>query len=164
MIVLAAGSFMHFVLAFVLLFILAVGIGQAIDSSAATVGAIDPCVPKSETAATCVKSDPASPAAKSGLRTGDKIIALAGKPVHNWDQLGKAIRAQPAGTPVTVTVLRDGHRLTLHPSLATIHGRKGSYLGISPVVVYQTVGPISAVRYAGSDVRPGRDRLGVGPG
>jgi membrane-associated protease RseP (regulator of RpoE activity) len=150
-IVLAAGSFMHFVLAFVLLFILAVGIGQATDSSSATVGSIEPCVPKSETAVTCVKSDPASPAVKSGFRTGDKIIALAGKPVHTWDQLGAAIRAQPAGTPVTVTVLRDGHRLTLHPSLATIHGRKGSYLGISPAISYQTVGPFSAVRYAGSE-------------
>ena len=150
-IVLAAGSFMHFVLAFVLLFILAAGIGQATDSSSATIGTIEPCVPKSETAATCVKSDPASPAVKSGFRTGDKIIALAGKPVHSWTQLGAAIRAQPAGTPVTVTVLRDGHRLTLHPSLATIHGRTGSYLGISPAVVYPTVGPIGAIRYAGSE-------------
>ena len=164
MIVIGAGSFMHFLLAFVLLFILALGIGQATNSSSSTIGAIEPCVPKSETAATCVKSDPASPAVKSGFRTGDKIVALAGQPVHNWDQLGAAIRAQPAGTPVAVTVLRDGHRLTLHPSLATIHGRKGSYLGISPAIVYPTVGPVSAVRYAGLGVRPDRDRLGVGPG
>ena len=150
MIVLGAGSFMHFLLAFVLLVILAGGIGLA-NSSSAVIGAIDPCVPKSETAATCVKGDPASPAAKSGFRTGDKIVALAGQPVHSWDQLGAAIRAQPAGTPVTVTVLRDGHRLTLHPSLAAIHGRKGSYLGISPAIEYQTAGPISAVRYAGTE-------------
>jgi membrane-associated protease RseP (regulator of RpoE activity) len=150
-IVLGAGSFMHFVLAFVLLFILAVGIGQATNSGSSTIGAIEPCVPASETAATCVKSDPASPAVKSGFHTGDKVIALAGRPVHSWDQLGAAIRSQPAGTPVTVTVLRDGHRLTLHPSLATIHGRQGSYLGISPAVVYPTVGPVSAIRYAGSE-------------
>jgi membrane-associated protease RseP (regulator of RpoE activity) len=151
MIVLGAGSFMHFVLAFVLLFILAVGIGQAVTSSSPTIGAIEPCVPKSETATACVKSDPASPAAKSGFRAGDKIIALAGKPVHTWNQLGAAIRAQPAGTPVAVTVLRHGHQITLHPSPATIHGRKGSYLGISPETSYQTVGPISAVRYAGTE-------------
>jgi len=151
MIVMGAGSFMHFLLAFVLLFILAVGIGQAADSSSAAVGSIEPCVPKSATATACVKSDPASPAVKSGLRAGDKIIALAGKPVHTWDQLGAAIRAQPAGTPVAVTVLRDGHQLTLHPALATINGRKGSYLGISPAVVYPTVGPVSAIRYAGSE-------------
>jgi membrane-associated protease RseP (regulator of RpoE activity) len=151
MIVLAAGSFMHFLLAFVLLFILAIGIGHQASSSSATIGAIEPCVPKTESAATCVKSDPASPAVKSGFRAGDKIVALAGKPVHTWDQLGAAIRDQPAGTPVAVTVLRDGHRLTLHPSLATIPGRTGSYLGISPPVVYQTVGPISAIRYAGTE-------------
>ena len=108
-------------------------------------------MPKSDKATTCVKADPASPAVKAGFRTGDKIIALAGQPVHNWAQLGAAIRAQPAGTPVPVTVLRDGRRLTLHPSLATIHGRKGSYLGISPPIVYPTVGPVSAVRYAGSE-------------
>jgi membrane-associated protease RseP (regulator of RpoE activity) len=151
MIVLGAGSFMHFLLAFVLLFILALGIGQAANSTSSTIGAIDPCVPKSETAANCTKTDPASPAAKSGFRPGDKIVALAGKPVHTWDGLGAAIRAQPAGAPVTVIVLRDGHQLTLHPSLATINGRKGSYLGISPVAVYQTAGPIGSIRYAGTE-------------
>src|ERR1700680_4979013 len=45
-IVLAAGSFMHFVLAFVLLFIMVVGIGLATNSNSATVGGIDQCVPK----------------------------------------------------------------------------------------------------------------------
>jgi membrane-associated protease RseP (regulator of RpoE activity) len=150
MIVLAAGSFMHFVLAFVLLFILAVGIGLA-NTNSTTIGAIDPCVPKTSTAVSCVKSDPVSPASQSGFRAGDQVVALAGQPVHSWTQLGAAIRAQPPGTPVTVTVLRDGHRVTLHPSLATVNGRKGSYLGISPAVLYQTKGPIAGVRYAGSE-------------
>jgi membrane-associated protease RseP (regulator of RpoE activity) len=149
-IVLFAGSFMHFALAFVLLFILAAGIGVA-NSNTATVGAIDPCVPSSAKAVSCVSGNPASPAAKAGLRPGDKIIALAGTKVHTWTQLGDAIRAQPAGTPVTVTVIRDGRTVTLHPSLAVIHGRAGSYLGISPAQLFQTVAPVSAVRYAGSE-------------
>ncbi|MFI5063783.1 MAG: M50 family metallopeptidase [Streptosporangiales bacterium] len=149
-IVLFAGSFMHFALAFVLLFILAAGIGVA-NSNTATVGAIDPCVPSSAKATSCVAGNPSSPAAKAGLRPGDKIIALAGTKVHTWTQLGDAIRAQPAGTPVTVTVIRDGRTVTLHPSLAVIHGRAGSYLGISPAQLFQTVGPVSAVRYAGSE-------------
>ena len=63
-IVLAAGSFMHFALAFALLFIMAVGIGLA-STNSATIGTIDPCVPTSVTAAGCVKGDPASPAAKA---------------------------------------------------------------------------------------------------
>ena len=148
-IVLSAGSFMHFVLAFVLLFIMAVGIGLA-NTNSATVGVIDPCVPKSQTAAVCVKGDPASPAVKAGLRPGDKIVALAGKPVHNWTQLGQAIRSHPAGSTVSVTVLRNGRKLTLDPSLAAISGRKGSYLGISPTVVFQPVSPLRGITAAGS--------------
>jgi membrane-associated protease RseP (regulator of RpoE activity) len=147
-IVLAAGSFMHFVLAFVLLFALAIGIGLAGASSSTTVGAIDTCVPSSLTAA-CKSSNPASPAKKAGVRVGDKIIAVAGVPVHNWTQMGKALRSQPPGKPVAITVQRDGKQLTLTSRLAVVHGRKGSYLGVSPVVVFRRTGPVGAVTYAG---------------
>src|SRR5262245_48421897 len=148
-IVLAAGSFMHFVLAFVLLFALAVGIGLASPGTSTTIGAIDTCVPHSLTAA-CQKSDPASPAKQVGIRAGDKIIAVAGTPVRNWTQMGKVIRRQPVGTPVTVTVQRGGRQVTLHPSMAVVSGRQGSYLGISPVIIFARPGPLGAVGYAGS--------------
>jgi membrane-associated protease RseP (regulator of RpoE activity) len=148
-IVLAAGSFMHFVLAFVLLFILAAGIGLASPSSSTTVGAIDTCVPTNLQAG-CTASDPSSPAKLAGIRAGDKIIAVGGTPVSGWNQMGKVIRSQPAGTPVTVTVERGGRQLTLRPSLAVVSGRKGAYLGISPVIVFVRDGPLSAVSYAGS--------------
>jgi membrane-associated protease RseP (regulator of RpoE activity) len=147
-IVLAAGSFMHFVLAFVLLFALAVGIGLAGAGTSTTVGAIDTCVPSSLTAA-CKASNPASPAKQAGIRAGDKIIAVAGLPVHNWTQMGKALRSQPAGQPVAITVQRGGKRVTLTARLAVVHGRQGSYLGVSPVVVFQRSGPLGAVTYAG---------------
>jgi len=147
-IVLAAGSFMHFVLAFVLLFALAVGIGLAGAGTSTTVGAIDTCVPSSLTAA-CKASNPASPAKQAGIRAGYKIIAVAGLPVHNWTQMGKALRSQTPGQPVAITVQRDGKRLTLTSRLAVIHGRQGSYLGVSPVVVFQRTGPLGAVTYAG---------------
>ena len=147
-IVLAAGSFMHFVLAFVLLFMLAAGIGLAGASTSTAVGAIDTCVPSSLTAA-CKPSNPASPAKQAGIRAGDKVIAVAGVPVRNWTQMGKALRSQSAGKPVAVTVQRGGKQLTLHPSLAVIHGRQGSYLGVSPVVVFQRTGPVGGVSYAG---------------
>jgi membrane-associated protease RseP (regulator of RpoE activity) len=147
-IVLAAGSFMHFVLAFVLLFALAIGIGLAGAGTTTMVGAIDTCVPSSLTAA-CKPSSPASPAKKAGIRAGDVIMAVGGVQVHNWTQMGKALRSQPAGQPVAITVLRDRHEVTLHPSLAVIHGRHGSYLGVSPVVVFQRTGLGGAVTYAG---------------
>jgi membrane-associated protease RseP (regulator of RpoE activity) len=147
-IVLAAGSFMHFVLAFVLLFALAIGIGLANPGTSTAVGAIDSCVPSSLTAG-CTSSNPASPAKQVGLRAGDKIIAIGGTAVRDWTQMGKALRRQPPGQPVAITVQRDGKQLTRTSRLAVIHGRRGSYLGVSPVVVFQRTGPLGAVTYAG---------------
>jgi len=124
-IVLAAGSFMHFALAFVLLFVLVAGIGLATASNSTAVGAVDSCVPASLTAG-CTGSDPASPARQVGIQPGDTLIAIGGVPVRNWTQMGRVIRSQRPGTPVAVTVERNGRQLTLHPSLAVIHGRSGS--------------------------------------
>jgi membrane-associated protease RseP (regulator of RpoE activity) len=149
-IVLGAGSFMHFVLALVLLFIVAAAIGQAAAGTSTKIGTIDACVPANINAA-CGAGNPASPAKRAGLKVGDTIVAIAGTVVHNWNQMGKAIKDQPVGKPVTVTVERGGRQLTLHTSLATIHGRSGSFLGVSPEVVFQRSNPLSAVSYAGNE-------------
>jgi membrane-associated protease RseP (regulator of RpoE activity) len=151
-VVMAAGSFMHFALAFVLLLFIALAIGQVNDNST-TVGAITSCVPVSLKAfddGSCAGSKGSSPARLAGLKVGDKIIAIAGKPVHNWTQLGTAIRAEPAGQPMAVTVLRDGKQLTLRASPAIVKGRHGSYLGIGAAVVFQRSNPVGAVTFAGS--------------
>ena len=79
-IVLLAGSFMHFALAFVLLFILAVGIGVPGTN---TIGAVTKCLPKTvkalDAGAACAGPAPASPAAVAGIRAGDKIVSIAGQ-------------------------------------------------------------------------------------
>jgi membrane-associated protease RseP (regulator of RpoE activity) len=152
-IVMVAGSFMHFALAFVLLLFLAIGIGQATASGSSAVGSISSCVPGSLKAydqGSCVDSKGSSPAQQAGLKSGDKIIAIGRQAVHNWTQLGTAIRAQPAGRPVSMTVLRNGKQLILHVSPATVPGRKGSYLGIGETVIFQRANPVSAVAFAGS--------------
>ena len=148
-IVLAAGSFMHFALAFVLLFFLAVGIGE---TNTTTVGSVSACLPQSVKAmdsGVCAKGLPASPAAQAGLRAKDKIISVAGRPVSNFTQLGDVIRSHPAGQPVAVVVDRAGRRLTLSVTPALVPGRKGAYFGISDQL-FQRVGPASGVAYAGS--------------
>ena len=151
-IVLAAGSFMHFALAFFLLIVLALGIGLASDNST-KIGSVSSCLPASATASasgTCRPGESPSPARAAGIRDNDKIIAIAGKRVRNWTQLGAAIRSQPVGKPVAITVLRDGQQLVLHASPARIPGRKGSYLGIGNAATFQRLSPLSAVSYAGS--------------
>jgi len=151
-IVLCAGSFMHFVLAFLLIFGLALGIGIENDNTT-QLGTISACVASNVTAldnGVCSASDQPSPAKRAGLRVGDTITAFDGQPVSNWTQLGNAIRAERPGSPATMTVLRDGQTLTLHVTLATVSGRSGAYLGVAPAVVFQTASPLRAVTYTGS--------------
>jgi membrane-associated protease RseP (regulator of RpoE activity) len=151
-VVLCAGSFMHFVLAFLLIFGLALGIGIS-NENTTQLGTVSACVAANTTQlnnGTCTASDPASPAKLAGLRVGDQVTAFNGKPVSNWTQLGDAIRKAPASSPADITVKRDGQTLTLHATLAAVSGRSGSYLGIAPAVVFQTVNPVRAAQYAGS--------------
>src|SRR5271169_5413300 len=108
-VVLCAGSFMHFVLAFLLIFGLALGIGIENDNTT-QLGTISSCVASSSTAlanGTCTAADKPSPAKLAGLRVGDQVTAFDGMPVSNWTQLGSAIRRAPAGSPATITVQRD---------------------------------------------------------
>ncbi len=151
-IVLGAGSFMHFALAFFLLIVLALGIGLVNDNST-KIGTVSPCIPASVTAfdnGTCQPGALPSPARAAGIRDGDKIIAIGGQRVRNWTQLGAAIRAQPEGKPVAITVLRGGQQLVLHATPAQVRGRHGSYLGIGNAATFQRLGLLSAVSYAGS--------------
>jgi membrane-associated protease RseP (regulator of RpoE activity) len=149
-IVLAAGSFMHFALAFVLLFFLAVAVGIP---NTTTIGAVSSCLPKTIKAldsGTCAKGLPSSPARAAGIRAGDKIVSIAGRKVGNWTQLGSVIRRQPPGQPVAVVVDRGGRDLTLSVTPGTVGGRKGSYLGIEDQL-FQRLGPVSGVAYAGTE-------------
>jgi membrane-associated protease RseP (regulator of RpoE activity) len=151
-IVMVAGSFMHFALAFVLLLVLAVGIGLA-NNGTTTIGSVSPCVPASKSAfnqGSCKNNLGPAPARAAGIKQGDKIVAFAGKPVQNWTQLGTVIRDQPAGVRAAVTVVRDGHRLTLYATPATVPGRQGSYLGIGDAIIFQRSSPIGAASFAGS--------------
>src|SRR5260370_1422472 len=169
-IVMVAGSFMHFALAFVLLIALALIVGQASNTST-TIGAVSTCVPANVKAldqGSCQPSQGRAPARKAGIRPGDQIVAIAGKPVHTWAQLGVVIRAQPAGKPVPVVVQRGGKRLSLSVTPVAVPGRNGSYLGIGDALVFQRASPLGALSLARSAARPAGPRPGrpaeVGPG
>ena len=152
LIVLFAGSFMHFVLAFVLLFLLAGVIG--LDNNNTTqLGPVSSCVPanaKAFSAGTCTAADAPSPAKAAGLQAGDEVVSFDGKPVNTWTALGTDIRDTPAHRSVPVVVIRNGHRQTLHVKLAAVGGRSGSYLGVEDTNVFQRYNPVRSVTYAGS--------------
>jgi membrane-associated protease RseP (regulator of RpoE activity) len=153
-IVLAAGSFMHFVLALFLLFVLAIGIGQA-NGNSNVISSIAGCVPASakalNSANPCTGHVAKSPAEVAGLKPNDKIVSVAGKPVTTWTGahgLETALKAQKAGTAVPVVVQRQGRLIRVDVTLAAVPGRSVPYLGVTPAVVYQRTGFVGALSYA----------------
>jgi regulator of sigma E protease len=64
-----------------------------------------------------------TPAAAAGLREGDRVVAVNGRPAATFDAVSRLIRGS-RGTPITVTVRRDGQTLTLGPrKTVRVHDR-----------------------------------------
>src|SRR5439155_12087679 len=61
---------------------------------------------------------PGTPAEKGGLKADDLITQVDGKPVPNLDAYD-AVAKRPAGTTITMTVVRDGNTKTLPVTLGT---------------------------------------------
>lgn len=92
---------------------------------------------------------PASPAAKAGLKDGDVLTTLAGKPVESGHDLQSVVAGLPLNKPVTVAVLRDGERKELSVTVA----EQPSDFGVAGEL--KQSGPET-------EKRPGQlDRLGV---
>jgi membrane-associated protease RseP (regulator of RpoE activity) len=156
-IVLVAGSTMHFLLALVLLLAIPLTIGlQSVDRTS-TVGTVVSCVPKTDMSA-CAPGEAKSPAAQLGLKPGDKITGFNGQPVHTWDQFTSDIRTVQPGSKVAVTVQQGGRQFTKTVTLAQTHevGKNGkpgktiAFLGIGQGTVFQTTGVGKAFSWAGS--------------
>jgi len=70
-----------------------------------------------------------SAAERAGLRAGDLVLALDGRPVSSGAELRTRIGLLRAGSPVELTVLREGRRLTLKgevedPYAEFVHGEQ----------------------------------------
>jgi membrane-associated protease RseP (regulator of RpoE activity) len=129
-VVLAAGSFMHFAIGFVLLFVISSVVGEVVSTN--TVANVSPCAPRSATAAgKCPKGAPPSPAKQVGLRPGDTILAVGGHRVHDFAEAGKLIRKRP-GQRTAVRIKRHGRALTLHPTFAAEKAGKDGAPGTHP--------------------------------
>ncbi|MEO8737487.1 MAG: RIP metalloprotease RseP [Edaphobacter sp.] len=77
--------------------------------------------------------EPNMPAAKAGLKPGDKVTAIDGLSLHSVPALLAYLQNQ-AGKPVVLTVLRNGQELPIHitPQLADMgDGTKDYRLGFS---------------------------------
>ena len=155
-IVLVAGSTMHFLLALVLLLAIPLGIGIE-NASTTTVGTVVHCVPSTDMSG-CAKGEPTSPAAQLGLKPGDKITGFAGQPVHTWTQFTNDLRKVQPGSRVAITVQRDGREFTKTVTLAKTRqvdangkpGKAVAFVGVSQATVFQTTGIGEAFSFAGN--------------
>ncbi|MGY1844254.1 M50 family metallopeptidase [Modestobacter sp. SYSU DS0875] len=159
-IVMAAGPAHNLVLAVLLFLVLLVGIG--IPMSSTTIERVPACVvPATATTTDCDTPIDASgtlpapsPAAGAGLRAGDRIVAVDGEQIpqdpndEGWTTLVRRVQAS-AGTPLTLTVERDGSReqVTVTPIENQVREADGDvvtagYLGVQSAPRY-TRQPVS---------------------
>lgn len=73
----------------------------------------------------------ASPASLAGLRAGDRVVAFDGKPVEAWTDLKADLAVAAPNQSVTMTVVRDGARVTLGISPSALGGAGGTFLGLT---------------------------------
>ncbi len=120
-VVLSAGSITHFIVGFIILYLMAITLGLPNYSERPIVGGTD-CAAASQDAKTlklaaCGSGDP-SPAAAAGIREGDEIVAVNGQPVATWTELVGKVRDLRGDN--TFLVERDGEQRTVSVDVATV--------------------------------------------
>lgn len=158
---LVAGSATHWVVAFVLLLVVGMGLG----------------IPKASTEiAVVVDKAPGgvpTAASLSELQEGDRILAVGGREVSEWEDVVDYIEAR--GNEVgTFTIERDGARSEMDILLgeAITDGNQvvaaappgeevraprsgetvGGFLGVSPEAKVERVGPIEGIKFSGATI------------
>src|SRR5664279_5156548 len=72
--------------------------------------------------------EPGMPAALAGMQVGDQIVAVNGEPMHSLRTV-IAYLQQQGGTPLTITVLRNGQELKFNATPVMDSGEKRYRLG-----------------------------------
>lgn len=131
LVVLGAGSFLHFVLGYLLLFTLFAGVGT---------NQVLPVIGE-------VVSN--SAAAAAGIKVGDEVTSINGVEVKSWYKDVEAIR-NSQGKELTLGINRDGQQLTITatPRLTDIEGAKRYVLGIVNTIGMKRSGVVQSASYA----------------
>jgi membrane-associated protease RseP (regulator of RpoE activity) len=173
-IVMSGGPSVNILIAFFIFLGLFSTVGNPSDQHIhTTVGSISACViPATRTTDVCTTNDPVSPAAKAGLRVGDRFVSFNGTPVTSWSQMQGLIRGNDNGR-ATIVVDRAGQSLTLHtntlvePRPTDVNDPKKltpvGFLGVSPTVTYGHGGAVYTIGQMGVLARKSLVALGTLP-
>jgi membrane-associated protease RseP (regulator of RpoE activity) len=140
-----AGSTMHFLIAFVLLYVVVAFVG----------------IPRPVPVVREVLPD--TPAAEAGFEAGDRIVAVDGREADEWTEVVTYIRERP-GEELSVVVERDGQqrRISVTPEPVEEDGERFGRIGLANAVADETVSLAAAVPKAGSQLgRTMWDSLGA---
>jgi membrane-associated protease RseP (regulator of RpoE activity) len=135
-----AGSTVHFLLAYFLLYALAAGFGlRHLDHW--EVGTLSRL------------GTGEAPAVEAGLRLGDRVVTVDGRPADDWEALRDYIRDRP-GERVRLLVERDDQPIEVPVTLADRNpeGEKVGFLGIGPTFPRVREGPVEAVWSSGGEL------------
>ena len=98
--------------------------------------------------------DPKGPAQAAGLKTGDRLLALDGQPVSDWQQVVDSVRVRP-DTKIVLRIERDGAPIDVPVALAARGESKAptGYLGAGvkavdwpPEMIREvSFGPVAAI-------------------
>ena len=152
LIVLGAGSFLHFVLGFLILVLLLAGVGTTAISN--KVGEVVPCIISNSTGAAdakCAPDAPPSPAKAAGLMVGDEINAINGAPIKDWSTAVKKIRNSP-NQELSLTIKRGSSTLTvpITPGTRILDGKKIGIIGVSNTLENRKLSIYRAVANSGT--------------
>jgi regulator of sigma E protease len=132
--VIAAGPLANVVIAFLILFIVFMVSGG----------------PSPRPTSTVAEVEAGTPAAAAGLRDGDRVVAVNGRPTRTFSQVSHLIRSSD-GAAVTLTVVRDGRRVKVGPR-PTVFEQGHWIFGFSPSATLVTYPTGRAASTAGSDL------------
>jgi regulator of sigma E protease len=132
--VVAAGPLANILIAFLILFVLFAFSGGPSSRATNEVGAVIA----------------GTPAAAAHLQVGDRIVAVDGRPTRSFAAVSHQIR-KSHGRPITLTVQRDGRRLTVGPRPTTF--QQGHWIfGFEPTAQLVRYPPGKAAGTAATDL------------
>jgi membrane-associated protease RseP (regulator of RpoE activity) len=150
LIIMAGGPTMNILLAFLIL--LGVSMTYGVYRTQLEITQVQECIVVQGSTDTTCAGKPPTPAAQSGIKPGDVVVAFNGQPVSSWDQVSVLIRDNMDRT-AQLSVLRDGARVELPAVNTVITGVRDRYdpskrvaagfFGVVPLQEKQRGGPIA---------------------